>query len=147
MIKEFSGNIFDLRVDAITHGCNCEGYMGAGIAKEFKERYSDMFREYQQYCKLGMFKPGQVHFYRSLDGSKPHVINIATQETRKSGAKIDYIRAGLKEIEKNYQVWGLRTLAMPKIGCGLGGLKWDEVKTLIYDIFTESTLEVVVVSN
>ncbi len=143
MIREIRTNLFDLQVDALAHGCNTQGIMHAGIAKVFKEKYPKMFKEYKSYCQNGLFQPGEIHFYRNPLG-KPHIINIATQFDLKTGANLEYIEKGLREIETHYSQWEIQSLGLPRIGCQLGKLFWRDVKPLIYDVFSDSKLEVIV---
>ena len=118
--------------------------MDAGIAKEFKRRYPRMFDEYVSYCKSDLLKPGEVHFYRKADGRKPYIVNIATQITPSSGARIEYVEGGLVNVSRSYKDWGIKSLAMPKIGCGLGGLEWFDVDKIVERVFRDSDLEVII---
>ncbi len=145
MIREVRADLFDLGVDCYAHGCNIQGIMNAGIAKAFRERYPAMYKEYKGYCRTGNFHPGEVHFYRATD-RQPHVINIATQFDMKSSARLEYIEQGLLLIEKCYPEWKINSLAMPHIGCGLGSLKWGDVKEVVKKVFGTSDLEVLVAS-
>lgn len=146
MISEVQSDLFELRVDALAHGCNTQGVMNAGIALEFKQRYPQMYQEYIRYCKTGLFNPGDIHFYRSED-SKPHVINIATQLDRRTPAQLSYIERGFNNIESNYKAWGISSLGMPHIGCGLGGLDWQDVSKVVKKVFGTSRLDVLVASR
>lgn len=143
MIREIYEDLFNLRVDALAHGCNTKGIMGDGIARQFKVRYPQMFIEYASYCSAGLFNPGDVHFYKS-GNDQPHVVNVATQTTPGGGARSDYIERGLVAVREMYKRWGIKSLAIPKIGCGLGGLEWDEVNKIVEKIFGSSDLEVVI---
>jgi len=78
MISQSTDNLFDLKVDALAHGCNTQGIMNAGISREFRERYPKMYKEYRDYCKSGNFNVGDVHFYESRE-EKPHVILTLVQ--------------------------------------------------------------------
>lgn len=144
MYEETGKDLFALPVDALAHGCNTLGIMNAGIAREFKARYPLMFREYQSYCKSGDFHPGQIHFYHSTDSKKPHVINIAIQLDLDKGARLAYLEQGLAAVEHNHKRLGIKTLAMPRIGCDLGGLAWNDTRAIIQNIFRTSDLEVLV---
>lgn len=145
MITEINADLFELKVDALAHGCNTLGKMDAGIAREFRLRYPAMYREYLAYCRSGSFKPGDVHFYRSND-QKPHVINIATQLDL-SGARLEYIREGLKNIEKYLPKWRISSLGMPRIGSGLGHLDWKDVKQIVEEVFGTSDLELLIANK
>lgn len=141
---ELNEDLFRLNVDALAHGCNTLGIMNAGIAKRFKEEYPDMFREYLSYCRSGLFSPGNVHFYNGLKKDKPRVVNIATQLDLEGGAQLDYIEQGFTQVRENYRRWGIKSLGMPKIGCGLGGLDWKDVSEIVEKIFGTADLEILI---
>ena len=144
MIKEIPEDLFKLKADALAHGCNTKGIMDAGIALEFKRRYPKMFDEYTDYCRSDLLKPGEVHFYRDADGRKPYIVNIAAQITPSSGARIEYVERGLVNVGRSYKDWRIKSLAIPKIGCGLGRLKWSDVDNIVRRIFGASDLEVII---
>jgi|SRR3989344_3522913 len=144
MIRQVQEDLFRLNADALAHGCNTKGIMDAGIAREFKRRYPEMFDEYANYCRSDLFRPREVHFYREADGRKPYIVNIATQITPSSGARIEYVEAGLVNVNSSYKAWGIKSLAMPKIGCGLGGLEWFDVDKIVERVFRDSDLEVII---
>ncbi len=146
MIQEVDTNLFELNVNALAQGCNVVGTMNAGVAREFRTRYPLMYKEYQSYCRSGNFSPGEVHFYMSR-GGKPHIINVATQFDTESNAIIEYVEQGLEKIEMHYKDWGIRSLGIPRIGCGLGGLDWKDVSKIVKKIFGTSQLEVLVSSG
>ena len=137
MIKYIKGNLFNSSADALAHGCNTQGKMGAGIALEFKRRYPEMFFDYRQKCRSEEFKPGCAYMFKNTE--KPHVINLATQEDL-SGAKPEYIQSALRWLLENYESLKISTVAMPKIGAGLGGMQWEEVEMILYEYFEKSYL-------
>lgn len=141
-IKE--GDIFALDgVNSYAHGCNCAGAMGKGIALQFRNRFPEMYREYKFLCLTKQYNPGDVFDY---DYGEGHIYNLATQQTWRSGAKIEYIEASLNKMMEIATLHNVRAIAMPAIGAGLGGLKWDDVKTVIDTVaaaFTDVNLYVV----
>lgn len=130
-IKFLKGNIFGSEAQTLAHGCNCRGKMGAGIATEFKYRYPEMYKEYRRLCYKELFKPGDHYLYKAQDR---WILNLATQGTTK-GAKIEYIEKCFADFADYYEEEGITSLAMPRIGAGLGGLEWDEVKELMVQYF------------
>ena len=123
-IKE--GDIF--KVDGVTsyaHGCNCAGAMGKGIAVQFKTKYPEMYKTYKQMCKIGTYQPGDVY---DFDYGKGHVYNLGTQVSWKTSAKLEYIQKALTNMLLCAERYNVKAIAMPAIGAGLGGLKWDDVK-------------------
>ena len=138
MIVYKQGNLFDSNVDALVQGCNTQGIMSAGIAVEFKKRFPDMYESYRQLCNNEMFILGSGQFYENP--TTPHVINLATQES--GGAHIRYIKHSLKWIDEKHKEWGIESIAMPRIGCGLGGLDWEIVQSIIERRLGNSELRV-----
>ncbi len=136
MITYIKGNLFDSNVDALAHGCNTIGKMNAGIAREFKVRYPEMFDDYKQKCDKGLFLPGEGYIF--MNEYPPHIINLATQD--RGHAKLSYVDSTLKWLKKNWKKEGLNSVAMPKIASGLGKLEWEAVKELIIAHFSTSKL-------
>lgn len=126
------GDIFSIEgVTNYAHGCNCAGAMGKGIAVAFRYKYPDMYEQYRYLCRNGMFKPGGVYEYNTGNG---YVFNLGTQISWKTGATLTFIRTALQNMVKFALDNGVRKIAMPAIGAGLGGLKWDDVKNIIEDV-------------
>jgi len=105
---------------AIAHGCNCEGWMHRGLADSVRRAYPDLYRKYAKFCKEKMFQPGNAIVYYALDGKV--IFNLATQQTRFSGARKEFIR---KSLEKVLSLQISDTIAIPKIGCTHGKLNWE----------------------
>ena len=118
------GDLFTSTADAIGHGVNCKGVMGAGIAKQFRARYPDMYQEYRRICAEGLLLPGEIHTYTSPG---VRVINIASQEHPGPNANLYWLTTGVASALLYCKMQGLTTLALPRIGCGIGGLAWDDV--------------------
>jgi O-acetyl-ADP-ribose deacetylase (regulator of RNase III) len=146
-IEFVEGNLFDpmYSFDAYAHGCNCQGLMGAGIAKEFKKLYPDMFKKYQDLCDKNLFRHGEIFIWdeKSVSGL-PAVINMATQQHIGSCARLEYVERCCRKIDKIGIERGYDWIGMPRIGCGIGGLSWRYVKQLLKDIFTRSVVQVTV---
>lgn len=126
------GDIFKIEdVTSYAHGCNCLGSMGRGIAVQFRQRFPEMYIYYNRMCKAGRFMPGDVYDYNYGNG---HVYNMATQfHYCKPGqlAKLEYIEDSLRRTMELASDAHVGSIAMPKIGAGLGGLKWKDVKAVI----------------
>ena len=128
MIVYKTGSIFDSACNILVNPINCMGVMGAGLAKQFKERYADNFI----YVKRNVFNPGSVLINYS---SKPYIANFATKFHWKNPSKIEWISCGLErllshiEFNENYGIH--LSVAIPKIGCGLGSLNWQDVRAEI----------------
>ena len=127
------GDIFLIPgVTSYAHGCNCAGAMGKGIAVQFRKKFPDMYMRYHNMCLSGNFNPGDVYDYQySSDG---HVYNLATQKyygTNGQYAKLQYIEKSVSKMMELAESFGVKSIALPKIGAGLGGLDWDDVKKVI----------------
>lgn len=130
MISFESGDIFATpNPQALAHGCNCFGAMGAGIAVEFKKRWPAMYNIYRDDCLRGYFKPGDVYMYTPCIETDPKVFNLATQD--RFQAKIGWINTAIITMLRQARVHNITEILMPAIGCGLGGLDWREVKNLL----------------
>ena len=140
------GDIFSLKgVSSYAHGCNCAGAMGKGIALQFRNRYPAMYKEYKLLCQCGRFNPGDVFDFNYGEG---YVYNLATQVSWRTQAKIEYIRKALNMMCKLAVSQNVKSIALPAIGAGLGGLHWDEVKVVIRDIsLLYSTVDLYVVET
>lgn len=129
MITYTKGNIFESDADALVNPVNTVGVMGKGLALEFKKRFPEMFKSYRFYCTHMNYKIGELMIYT---GCKPAIINFPTKTHYKMPSKIEYIEEGLKSFCSCYEERGIKSVAFPKLGCGLGGLNWEkEVKPLM----------------
>lgn len=130
MIKYIErGDIFAIPgVTSYAHGCNCVGAMGKGIAVQFRNKFPAMYEKYRRLCADGLFRVGDVFDYDYGDG---HVYNLGTQASWRTQAKPEYIRASVEKMLALAQADGVDRIALPAIGAGLGGLKWEDVKTVL----------------
>jgi N-glycosidase YbiA len=124
------GDLFLSRAQALAHGVNCAGVMGAGIAVEFKSRFPAMFKEYKNRCARGDLRPGGVYLENT---TVPWVLNLATQADVGS-ATLESVESTFRWIAKNFAHERICSIALPRIAAGLGLLDWDDVKVLIRDI-------------
>jgi len=141
MLNTTKSNLFRIKADALGQGVNNLGKMSAGIALKFKQKYPEMYKEYVKLCSEKLLKPGEIFFYKSQ--KKPYVVNMATQDVL-SKANLQYVEMCFDRILSQYTQWGIKTLAIPKIGCGLGGLDWKDVESLLNKKFQKSDLEIIV---
>ncbi|PZF74964.1 phosphatase [Taibaiella soli] len=123
------GDIFKISgVTSYAHGCNCQGAMGKGIALQFKERYPNMYLEYKKRCKEGKFILGDVFEYNQ---ENVNIFNLATQKSWRTSADIAAIEKSFETMLHLATEQEINKIALPKIGAGLGGLNWVNVKTII----------------
>lgn len=123
-------------VDAIVNTVNCVGVMGKGIALQFKNKWPDNFKLYQAECKAGRIRPGRMFVFDSGGLIKPnYIINFPTKDHWREKSKIDYVRDGLDDLVAQVVRLGIRSIAIPPLGCGNGGLAWNEVRPMIIQAF------------
>lgn len=131
MISQGTGSIFNSNAEAIVNAVNCVGVMGAGLAKAFKNRYPLMYEQYALKCRLGLIRPGATDLY-ILDAIKPkYIINFPTKDHFKDPSKLMYIQQGNIDLVNVVRDWKIKSIAVPALGCGLGGLNWEDVKSSI----------------
>lgn len=136
-IEFVAGDLFVNRVkaEAFAHGCNCAGSMGAGIAVGFKDRYPAMFEEFRRKCKAKPpeFALGDVFLWREV--GQPAVFNLATQPRPGRGATYPIVETALIALRTAADREGIRSIAMPRIAAGYGGLSWKKVRAQIENAF------------
>lgn len=145
MPLEFAeGDLFRVRgIDALAHGCNCAGAMGRGIAAEFRRRWPEMYERYRSMCASGALSPGGVYVY---DGAGVTVYNLGTQRHWREGATMAAVRGSVSAMLAHAADRGVSSVAMPRVGAGLGGLAWEDVRRELESIAGGSSVRVVVVS-
>ncbi len=134
MIEQKKGDLLSAETEAVVNTVNTVGVMGKGIALQFKKAYPDMFKQYQNACKTGDVKPGQMFIYERHNTFGPrYIINFPTKRHWRNPSRIEDIRAGLKALANDILRLNIKSIALPPLGCGHGGLNWDEVYQLIQD--------------
>lgn len=136
------GDIFECGARTLVNTVNCVGVMGKGIAQEFKKRYPDMFREYVRLCTERKLRPGQPYYYSDLTGVS--IINFPTKDNWRSPSKLSYIRDGLQWFRDNYARLGIFSVAFPPLGCGNGGLDWDDVGPIMYAMLSDLPIDITI---
>lgn len=130
MIEYTKGNMFDCDADCLVNTVNCEGYMGKGIAYQFKMRFPENNKSYVKACKSGKLTVGQMHYYIE-DGIT--IINFPTKNKWRENSKIEYIENGMDSFVELIPQLKVKKIAIPPLGCGNGGLVWNDVKKIIED--------------
>ncbi len=128
MITYVKGNIFDSPAQVITNTVNCVGVMGKGLALEFKNRIPEMYNDYRKRCENKEVIPGRPYLW---ENDQAQVLNFPTKRHWKDNSFLKDIEDGLKYLAENYKDMGIYTLALPPLGCGNGGLKWESVRPLV----------------
>jgi O-acetyl-ADP-ribose deacetylase (regulator of RNase III) len=132
MIEFTQGNVLDADAEALVNTVNTVGVMGKGIALMFKEAFPQNFKEYEAACKQGSLKVGSMFVTEreSFVGPK-WIINFPTKEHWRGNSKIDWIEAGLEDLKRIIIKNNIRSIAIPPLGSGNGGLDWNDVRPKI----------------
>ncbi len=128
MINYTTGDLLKSSAEALVNTVNCEGYMGKGIAYQFKLQYPENNIDYIKQCKNGILKVGKLHHFRE-EGKI--IINFPTKDKWRANSKIEYIIDGLDELVLLINRLNIKSIAIPPLGSGNGGLIWSEVKCII----------------
>lgn len=128
MITYATGDLFSSNAEALVNAVNCEGYMGKGIAYQFKQKYPHNFEEYRKACKSGYLRPGKLVCCQ--EGGKT-IINFPTKDKWKNESKMEYIRDGLSALTSLIEEMQIESIAIPPLGAGNGGLIWSQVRCLM----------------
>ena len=132
MIEYTSGDILRDEAEALVNTVNCVGVMGRGIALQFKKAWPENFRAYQAACKRGDVRPGRMFVFETGGLTPPrYIINFPTKRHWRGKSRIEDIDSGLRALVEVIRGHGLRSIAVPPLGSGLGGLEWSEVRDRI----------------
>lgn len=138
MIEYTSGDILQCEADALVNTVNCVGVMGRGIALQFKNAYPANFKAYEAACKQDAVQPGHMFVFETgLLTSPSFIINFPTKRHWRGKSRIEDIEAGLVDLVKVIRDKEIRSIAIPPLGSGLGGLEWNEVRPLIERALSE----------
>ena len=132
MIEYTEGDVLSSKVEALVNTVNCVGIMGRGVALQFKKAFPDNFKAYAKACKIGEVQPGRMFVFETerLDYPK-YLINFPTKRHWRSQSRIADIEMGLEALADVVVERGIRSIALPPLGSGLGGLDWSEVRNRI----------------
>lgn len=128
MFKFVTGDLLKSDAYALVNTVNCEGYMGKGIAYQFKMQYPEMYKDYEKLCKSNRLIPGKLHCY---DTGDKIIINFPTKNKWREKSKMEYIISGLDALIEIIRENNISSIAIPPLGSGNGGLVWSDVKAII----------------
>lgn len=131
MINYTKGNIIQADVEALVNTVNTVGIMGKGIALAFKKAFPNNFKIYKQLCEDKKFDIGDLLITNTGLTRPKFIVNFPTKNHWRSRSKIEFIEIGMKELVKEIKERQIKSIAIPPLGCGNGGLNWNEVKTVI----------------
>lgn len=144
MIRYVKGNLLDACAEALVNTVNTVGVMGKGIALQFRETFPDNYKVYLDATKRGEVKIGSMLVTKTsnLNGVR-FIINFPTKEHWRNPSRIEYIEKGLVSLRKTIQDISVQSIAVPPLGCGNGGLIWEEVRPLIEQYLGDLPVEII----
>ena len=138
MIHPTTGNLLQAEAEALVNTVNCVGFMGKGIALQFKQAWPDNFEAYAKACRGHEVRPGRMFIWETGRMMNPKfIINFPTKRDWRGNARMEDIRGGLHALVSEVLQLGIRSIAVPPLGCGNGGLDWGKVRPLIESAFAE----------
>ena len=138
MIESTTGNLLRSPAEALVNTVNCVGVMGKGIALQFKQAFPAMFDAYAKAARAGEVVPGRVHVFDRGDGvGSRYILNFPTKRHWRAGSRMEDIELGLVDLVAQVRRLGIRSIAIPPLGAGNGGLDWREVRPLIVAAFAD----------
>ena len=140
--------------EALVNTVNCKGVMGKGLALQFKKKFGANFDAYAEACARGDVRPGRMFVFDLQQGKRReaqaalpisfaeepfvygayepqhprYIINFPTKDHWRNKSRMQYIDEGLQDLVRQIRVRGIKSIAVPALGCDLGGLDWDEVR-------------------
>ena len=144
MIHFTKGNMMNSSAEALVNTVNTVGVMGKGIALQFKEEFPANFTTYKTACSSGVLVPGKLLITKEVNqaGIEKIIINFPTKLHWRNPSKYEYIREGLAELANAIQQHNIKSIAIPPLGCGNGGLNWDIVKKMIVEALDNTDVEI-----
>ena len=135
MIIYKKGNILESEAEALVNTVNTQGVMGKGIALQFKNAFPNNYKIYKEACKKGVFDIGDLLIVEDngLISGKKLIINFPTKILWRNPSEYIYIEKGLNKLIQEIEEKNIKSIAIPPLGSGNGGLNWDVVKKMIED--------------
>lgn len=140
MITVRVGNLLDSKAQTLVNTVNTVGIMGKGIALEFKRRFPGMYQDYAARCVRHEVKLGRPYPFYLPDHRI--ILNFPTKEHWRSVSRLDAVVEGLKELQAHHREWGIKSIAVPPLGCGNGQLEWRVVGPTLYRYLSQLDIPV-----
>jgi len=132
MVELTKGNLLDADAEALVNTVNTAGVMGKGIALQFKQAFPRNYEEYRKACGQGGVLPGRMFVVPTGRLNNPKfIVNFPTKRHWKGKSRMEDIDSGLIDLVNFIRREGVRSIAVPPLGCGNGGLDWEEVRPKI----------------
>jgi O-acetyl-ADP-ribose deacetylase (regulator of RNase III) len=149
MIHTARGNLLEALVEALVNPVNTVGVMGKGLALQFRTAFPVNYKSYQAACACGAVRVGKMFVTEHQPDANPrYIINFPTKAHWRNPSRLEYITEGLADLARVLRERRITSIAVPPLGCGLGGLEWAVVKPLVVEAFAKfPELDVVLFEN
>ncbi len=138
MIQYKQGDLLQAPVEALVNTVNTVGVMGKGVALQFKRAYPENYRAYEAACRKGEVQIGRIFVFDRGPLAYPrYIFNFPTKKHWRQPSRLEYVQEGLRDLVHQVRALGVRSLALPPLGVGNGGLDWARVRPLIEQAFAE----------
>ncbi len=146
MITYTTGNIFESSAEALVNTVNTVGVMGKGLALQFKKNFPSNYRLYRKACSNGELQIGNLLILndRNMESGEKIIINFPTKTDWRKPSEYSYIEAGLEALARELKERGIKSVAIPPLGAGNGGLNWTLVKAMIEDKLKDSDSDIII---
>lgn len=146
MIRFTQGNLLESQAEAVVNTVNTMGVMGKGIALMFKERFPENTKAYEAACRAGEVRVGAMFITPAMELDGPRwIINFPTKANWRNPTRLEWVESGLESLKQAIREKGIRSIAIPPLGCGNGGLDWNTVRPIIVEALGDlEDVEVVV---
>lgn len=142
MMRAADGHILDTNCQAIVNPVNCRGVQGAGLAKAVKLRFPERSRHYERLCRKRLLRLGDVVLDEIVGGEAlRYILHMATKDDWKNPSRIEWIADGLNRLKEVLLEQKITSVALPAVGCGRGGLDWQEVRQILWCELKDFNLE------
>lgn len=132
MLRFVQGDLLKSEVEALVNTVNTVGVMGKGVALQFKRAFPDNYRAYAVACRRGEVQIGRIFVYDRGPLFRPrYILNFPTKRHWRQPSRLEYVEAGLEDLVRVIRKLGIRSLALPPLGAGSGGLPWPAVRERI----------------
>ena len=126
-----SFDIFESEAEVLVNPVNCKGVMGKGLALQFKNRFPQIYETYHRDCGKGALKAGFCYFYHHYNGKV--VACLTTKDDWREMSKLNWVKSGIRQLRALMEDGHFTSVAIPQVGCGLGGLDWNRVRPMILE--------------
>jgi O-acetyl-ADP-ribose deacetylase (regulator of RNase III) len=151
MLKEVTGDILLTTAGAIAHGVAPNDNFKQGLALALREQWPGMYKDFRHYCQTYHPKPGSAWSWKGPNS--PVIINLFTQEAptsdqdRPGKASLPNVNHALQALKQQLHEHQVKSLALPRLATGVGGLEWDKVSPLLHQALKDVTIPVYLYSQ